>query len=190
MVNRYTDLAKNTPKVTGDNFQTGYDAACHLLKHGHKKIGMIYGVSNVSTTDERIKGYKEALKQYNLSFNESYMELGHATVAGGAAAVKSLLNRHNDISALFVLNDLMTIGAISQIKELFLKIPDDIALIGFGDFASASIVDPPITNIVQPPATIGKTAFDVLLSKIHNPNYNKHIELPPSLIVRKSCGCV
>ncbi|MFG6150220.1 LacI family DNA-binding transcriptional regulator [Halobacillus sp. B23F22_1] len=189
LVNRHHDIVRNTAKVTGDNYQTGYDATIHLLKHGHNKIGMIYGVANVSTTDDRIKGYKEALKQYNLPFNESYMELGHATVAGGAAAVKSLLKRHKDITALFVQNDLMTIGAISQIKEFSLKIPEDISLIGFGDFASAPIIDPPVTNIVLPPDTIGKTAFDALLSKINNPEYMKHIELPPSLITRKSCGC-
>ncbi|SDH27219.1 transcriptional regulator, LacI family [Alteribacillus persepolensis] len=189
LVNRYNNIVQHAPKVTGDNVQTGYDATMHLLQHGHKKIGMIYGVSNVSTTDERIEGYKKALQQYNLPFNDSYFELGHATVSGGAAAAKSLLSRHSDITALFIQNDLMTIGAISQIKDLLLKIPDDIALIGFGDFASSSIIDPPVTNIVLPPDTIGKTAFDVLLNKINNPDYTKHIELPPSLITRQSCGC-
>ncbi|MFD2924446.1 LacI family DNA-binding transcriptional regulator [Halobacillus naozhouensis] len=189
LVNRYNDTAKNIPKVTGDNFQTGYDATIHLLRHGHKKIGMIYGVSNVSTTDDRIRGYKEALNQHNIPFNENYMELGHATVLGGAAAVKSLLKRHSDITALFIQNDLMTIGAISQIKESLLNIPEDIALIGFGDFASAPIIDPPVTNIMLPPDIIGRTAFDALLSKINNSDYKKHIELPPSLITRKSCGC-
>ncbi len=189
LVNRYDPKVKNAPRVTGDNYQTGFDATIHLLKHGHKKIGIIYAVPNVSTTLDRIKGYKDALKQYNLPFNESYLEVGYATVNGGANAVKSLLDRESDVSALFILNDLMTIGAISKIKELSLKIPDDIALIGFGDFASSTIVDPPVTNIVLPPDTIGKTAFDVLLSKINNPAYVKHIELPPSLIIRKSCGC-
>lgn len=189
LVNRYNNIVRNAPKVTGDNFQTGYDATIHLLKHGHKKIGMIYGVANVSTTDERIQGYKAALDQYNIPFHESFLELGHATVNGGAAAVKSLLNRHSDLTALFVQNDLMTIGTIHQIRELSLKIPEDIALIGFGDFASAPIIDPPVTNIILPPDTIGKTAFDALLSKINNPEYTKHIEMPPSLITRKSCGC-
>jgi LacI family transcriptional regulator len=188
-VNRYDSKLKNSPRVTGDNYQTGYDATMHLLKHGHKKIGFIYAVPNVSTVLDRLQGYKDALKQYNLPFNESYLEIGHATVDGGASAVKSLLDREKDISALFIQNDLMTIGTISKIKELSLKIPEDIALIGFGDFASSTIIDPPITNIVLPPETIGRTAFDVLLSKINNPNYMKHIELPPSLIIRKSCGC-
>ncbi|SDI01634.1 LacI family DNA-binding transcriptional regulator [Alteribacillus bidgolensis] len=189
LVNRDDPSVKNVPKVTGDNYQTGFDATTHLLKHGYKKIGIIYAVANVSTTVNRIEGYKDALKKYHVPFDDSFIEQGHATVEGGAEAVKSLLNREKDISALFILNDLMTIGAISKIKELSLRIPKDIALMGFGDFASANIIDPPVTNIVLPPETIGKTAFDVLLSKINNPEYNKHIELPPTLITRKSCGC-
>lgn len=93
------------------------------------------------------------------------------------------------MTALFVQNDLMSIGAIGKIKELGLTIPDDIALIGFGEFSTSHIIDPPVTNIVLPPKTIGKTAFDVLLNKINNPNYMSHIELPPSMNIRKSCGC-
>jgi LacI family transcriptional regulator len=189
LVNRYDPNIQNIPRVTGDNYQTGYDATMHLLKHGHKKIGFIYSVPDVSTTIERINGYKAALNKYNLPFTESYLEVGFATVNGGANAVQSLLTREGDITALFIQTDLMTIGVIQKIKELGLNIPKDIAIIGFGDFSSSEIIDPPVTNIVLPPVVIGKTAFDVLLSKINNPDYIKHIELPPTLITRKSCGC-
>ena len=188
MVNRY-DSRINTPRVIGDNFQLGYDATTHLLDHGHKKIGFIYGFPNVSTTVDRCKGYNEALDQYQIPFNENYMAQGFATVKGGASAVQQLLKMDKDITALFVQNDLMTIGVIGRIKELGLSIPNDIAIIGFGDFSSSHIIQPPITTIVLPPETIGRTAFDVLLNKINNPNYMNHIELPPSLIIRKSCGC-
>ena len=189
LVNRYDPNIQNAPRVTGDNYQTGFDATLHLLNHGHKKIGLIHSVPGVTTTLDRIKGYRDALAMHRIDFDENIVEFGHATVNGGANAVHSLLSREKDITALFILNDLMTIGAISKLKELSLKIPQDIALIGFGDFASSDIIDPPVTNIVLPPETIGRTAFDVLLSKINNPNYLKHIELPPSLIIRKSCGC-
>lgn len=189
LVNRYDPKITKLPRVTGDNFQTGYDATMHLLKHGHKKIGLIYSVPNVSTTIDRIKGYKAALQKYNLPFVESYLEVGYATVQGGANAVDSLLAREPDITALFILNDLMTIGVIKKAKELSLNIPKDLAIIGFGDFASSEIIEPPVTNIVLPPAVIGRTAFDALISKINNSDYIKHIELPPTLIVRKSCGC-
>lgn len=189
LVNRYDPNIINAPRVTGDNYQTGFEATTHLLNHGHKKIGLIYSVANVTTTLDRIRGYQDALAMHNIPFDEKLFESGYATVKGGANAVHSLLSKDKDITALFILSDMMTIGAISKLKALSKKIPEDIALIGFGDFPSAEILDPPVTNIVLPPEIIGKTAFDVLLSKINNPNYLKYIEFPPSLIVRKSCGC-
>ncbi|RBW68375.1 LacI family DNA-binding transcriptional regulator [Bacillus taeanensis] len=189
LISRYDPRLKNTPWVTPEDFQAGYDATTHLIQHGHEKIGLIYAVPNVTPTIHRIDGYKRALEQHNIPFNENYLELGYATVDGGASAARALLNRQPDITALFILSDLMTIGVISACKELTLRIPEDIALIGFGDFASAKIIDPPVTNINLPPDTIGKTAFDVLINKINNPSYNKHIQLPTSLIIRKSCGC-
>lgn len=189
LVNRYDPVVENTPKVTGDDYLIGLDATTHLLNHGHQKIGVVYAVPNVSTTNKRIKGYRDALKKFGLPFDESYLELGYATVDGGRNAAKSLLEREEDLTAIFILNDLMTVGVISKLKELSKKIPDDIAIIGFGDFASASIIDPPITNIVLPSDTIGRTAFDALLSKINDQKYLKHIELPPTMITRKSCGC-
>ncbi len=189
MVNRYDRRITNIPRVTGDNYQLGYDATTHLLKHGHKKIGFIYSFKNVSTTEDRIRGYQDALNRFEIPFDENIIIQGYATVEGGEAAVEELLKKEKDVTALFVQNDLMSIGAIGKIKELGLTIPDDIALIGFGEFSTSHIIDPPVTNIVLPPKTIGKTAFDVLLNKINNPNYMSHIELPPSMNIRKSCGC-
>lgn len=189
LVNRYAETVQHMPRVTGDNVQTGYDATKHLMEHGHRHIGVIYGVSNVSSTNDRLEGYKTALQEKNISFKEDYLELGHATVEGGAAAVDNLLKRNPSITALFIQNDLMTIGVISQLKKLAISIPNQIALIGFGDFASASIIDPPITTIVQPSQQLGMLAFDTLMQRI---NHSKSIEnhcLSASLILRKSCGC-
>ncbi|WP_350346527.1 LacI family DNA-binding transcriptional regulator [Heyndrickxia faecalis] len=189
LVNRYDPKVQNVPYVTGDNFQTGYLATKHLLQHGHKEIGLIYSVPNVSTTVGRIEGYKAALSEYQLPFRESYLERGFGTVKGGADAAQSLLSRENQITAIFILSDLMTIGVISKLKELSLKIPKDVAIIGFGDFESAEIIEPPVTNIVLPPDLIGKAAFDALLNKMKNPAYAEHIEIPPYFIKRRSCGC-
>jgi LacI family transcriptional regulator len=189
LISRYDPKLKSLPWVTADDLQAGYDATVHLIRHGHKRIGVIYAVPNITPTNDRIEGYKKALREFNIPFNESYLKLGYATVEGGKRAAMSLLKKEKDITALFILSDLMTIGVISACQEIGVRIPDDLALIGFGDFASAPIIDPPITNINLPPDTIGRTAFDVLINKINNPTYNKHIQLPASLIVRKSCGC-
>src|SRR5699024_1173800 len=189
LVNRFNSKVENASSVTGDNFTIGYDAAKHMIEHGHKDIGIIYSVRHVSTTEDRIEGYKEALKENGLKFHESYLEAGHATVKGGAKAVESLLKREKKISDLLIQNDLMTIGAISKLKELSIRIPEEVALIGFGDFASSPIITPPITNMVLPPHEIGRKAFDSLLKKIEDIEYMEHIELPASMFVRQSCGC-
>jgi LacI family transcriptional regulator len=189
LISRYHDSLKNVPFVTQDDFQAGYDATRHLLEHGHKHIGIIYAVDGISPTWDRVEGYKTALAEYGISFNENYLALGNATVEGSRKATKSLLKKNEKITALFVLSDLMTIGTITGCRELYKKIPEDVALVGFGDFPSATITDPTVTNISLSPDILGQTAFDLLLNKINNQNYNKHIQVPTFLVTRKSCGC-
>lgn len=186
---RYDPNLLEVPKVTPDDFQAGYDATIHLLQHGHRNIGIIYAKANITSNLERIEGYKAALSEYDVPYNENYLEIGYATVKGGLNATKNLLTKEKQISALFALSDLMTIGALKGINELSLKCPENVALIGFGDFEAAEISDPTITNISLSTETIGQTAFDVLLNKMNNPSYSKHIQIPTSLIIRKSCGC-
>lgn len=188
LVNRYDPKLNQLPWVTVDDYQVGYDATAHLLQHGHKDIGLILAVPNVTTTINRIAGYKAALEEYGVPFNEDYFELGHATVDGGFNAVKLLLRRHKEITAIFSLSDLMTIGAIKAFKTMSIQYPQDVALIGFGDFDVADVIEPSIT-CVSPPDTVGRTVFDMLMNRINNNHYDKHIQLPASLIIRKSCGC-
>ena len=186
---RYDPDIIDIPRVTADDYQAGYDATMHLIQHGHKHIGVIYSKPNITSSNERIEGYKAALKEYNIPFNDSYLQIGNATVAGGIEATIKLLKREKQITSIFVLNDLMTVGSMKAFVSLSLKCPEDIALIGFGDFEAATITNPPISTISLPPETIGRTAFDLLFNKMNNPNYLKHVQIPTSLIPRKSCGC-
>ncbi|MBP1933349.1 LacI family DNA-binding transcriptional regulator [Ammoniphilus resinae] len=189
LVNRYDPKLIELPWVTADDFQAGYDGTYHLIGHGHRNIGIIYNFPEVTTTTDRLEGYKEALKQSGIPFREEYLVQGYGSIEGAALATEKLLTAHKEITAIFVLSDRMTIGTISALKNMSKKWPNDIALIGYGDFEASTIIDPPITNVSLPPDTVGKTAFDALLNRIQNPNYNKHIQLPTSLVIRKSCGC-
>ncbi|MET3508015.1 LacI family DNA-binding transcriptional regulator [Halalkalibacter oceani] len=190
-VNRYDTLYDQIPRVGANNYQAGFDATTHLIKHGHQEIGLVCGLRKnyITTTEERIKGYKEALLKHNLHVNEDYLVATNATVEGGKRATKALLAKHPQLTALFCVNDLTTIGAIEALHEMELACPEDVAVIGCGDFEAASIIDPPVTTVRLAPETIGITAFDALLSKINNNDYCQHIELPTSLLIRKSCGC-
>src|SRR5690625_303763 len=189
LVNRYNEVVKNAPRVTGDNYTIGFDATEHLIKHGHNNIGLIYSVPNVSTTEERIQGYMEALEKYNLTYKSDYLEIGYGTVDGGGKAAEGLLKRHKEITALFILNDFMTVGTISKLRELSITIQNDIALIGFGDSPASAIIDPPVTNMILPPQEIGEKAFKLLLKKINKENNIENYELSASMVIRKSCGC-
>ena len=189
LANRYNEVVKNAPRVTGDNYRVGFDATTHLIEHGHGSIGVIYSVADVSTTEGRLKGYRAALKECNLSYDESHLEIGYGTVEGGAEAAETLLKSDNDITALFILNDNMTIGAISKLKEMGLSIPEDIALIGFGDSPASAIIDPPVTNMILPPQEIGMKAFESLSKKIDGEKHVENVELPASMVIRQSCGC-
>lgn len=189
LVNRYNEIVKNAPRVTGDNYRIGYDATNHLIEHGHENIGVIYSVPDVSTTEGRIRGYKDALNENNLSYDDKNLEIGYGTVEGGAVAVHSLLKKNKDITALFFLNDFMTIGGISKLKEMRLAIPEDIALIGFGDSPASAIIDPPVTNMILPPQEIGEIALESLIKKIDGEKNVENYELPSSMVIRQSCGC-
>jgi len=189
LVNRYDPRFEDIPRVTADDFQAGYDATTHLIQHGHRHIGVIYSVPHVTTTENRLRGYREAILRYGLPFKESWIVRGFGTTEGGRLAVKTLLQQSPEITAIFVLSDHMIIGVVQELRDQSIRIPDDIALIGFGDFEAAAIIDPPLTNVSLQPDTIGRIAFDILANKIVNPEYHKHVSLPTSLIIRKSCGC-
>lgn len=189
-INRYDPMFESVPRIVADDYQAGYDATSHLIKHGHEKIGAISGMNkSVSTIRNRHKGYEDAIREAGLPFYEDHTESVDATVDGGRRATIKLLSEHKDLTAIFALNDLMTIGVMQALKDMNLQCPKDIALIGCGDFEGASIIDPPITTINLTPETMGTIAFDVLLNKINNLEYSKQMYLPTSLLLRKSCGC-
>ncbi len=191
LISRRHEAFDDCPVVIQDDYQAGYDAATHLLYHNHENMGIIYAVEDISPTNDRIRGFEDALKEHGLKLPSNHIYQGYATVEGGKKAVRKLLENQPQITAIFTLNDSMTIGAISALKEMNKKVPNDVALIGFGDFPSAAVMDPPITNINLSPDILGQTAFDLLLNKINNPGYNKSksVHLPTYLITRKSCGC-
>src|SRR5699024_130086 len=91
LVNRYNEIVKNAPRATGDNYSVGYDATTHLINHNHKRIGFIYSVPHVSTAEERLEGYRDALENNDIPYNVNHLEIGHGTVEGGAIATEKLL---------------------------------------------------------------------------------------------------
>lgn len=174
--------------VVGNNIKGAYDAIRMLIKKGHSKIGIITGLPGLTTTDERLIGYKNALVDHKLKIDENLIKVGDSQFKGGYESTKELL-KYTNITALFVTNNLMTVGAIKYLKEKRVAIPGDIAIIGFDDYKWASITEPSLSMVKQPAYDIGETASTLLIKRIKKEEVggNKEYRLPTKLIIRDSC---
>jgi LacI family transcriptional regulator/LacI family repressor for deo operon, udp, cdd, tsx, nupC, and nupG len=180
----------NSPidQVEVDNRLGAYEAVEHLIKLNHRRIGIITGRLNVSTSRERKLGHDQALAAYGLPVKKSYMRVGDYKQASGYALAEELLALADRPSALFVLNNLMVVGAIEAIHKRGLKIPQDVAIIGFDDLPWAEALDPPLTVVRQPTYEVGQAAVDLLLKRFETPKAPAvSLRLRPQLILRRSC---
>lgn len=174
--------------VEVDNFQGAFEAVEHLIKIGHKRIGLIAGRANLSTSRDRRRGYEEALSAARLPVRPELIRVGDNKQASGGALTDELLSESSPPTALFVSNNLMAVGALEAIHRRKLKVPDDVALIGFDDLPWAEALDPPLTVVRQPAYEVGRAAAEMLLKRLGNPELPAAwLRLRPKLILRKSC---
>ncbi len=175
-------------KVEVDNRQGAFEAVDHLLKLGHRRIAMIAGRQNVSTGRERRLGYEDALRTHGVALDEGLIRTGDYKQASGHTLAKELLACSPRPTALFVVNNLMTVGAIEAIHKQGLRIPQDVAIIGFDDLPWAEALDPPLTVVRQPAYEVGRAAAELLLKRLTDPAAPAAwLRLRPKLILRSSC---
>ncbi len=175
--------------VCVDNELGAYEGVSHLIQQGHQRIGYI-GLPLILTPGvERQKGYMKALTDHDLLPIAELMKIGNAKQDGGFTCAKELLQSDCPPSALFIANNLMTLGALGAIKSQGLVIPKDISLLGFDDVPWAQFLNPPLSTISQPIYELGKQSIELLLMRIANPSMKtKAIRLKPELIIRESVG--
>ena len=149
-----------------DNEGAAEDAVNRLVRAGHRKIGMIAGPEDVYTARERQRGYEKALRENNAVYEEGLMARGNYTIAGGAKAMRQLWENNPDMTAVFISNYEMTVGAMMEINDLRIRVPDELSVIGFDnvDFAKASV--PRLSIVTQPTAQIAQEAADTLIEKL------------------------
>lgn len=193
LIDRYFPRV-STNAVTVDNYKGAFDAVEHLIKAGYQKIAELkISPSHLSTIRDRDLGYKAALKKHNIRFNKNLIrEIPFDNLKESVfKELKSLLMPPTSVDAIFVLNNNLAIACLECIREMNLRIPQDIALLSFDDLDIFKICHPPITAVAQPVEEIGKKAVDILIKAINNkgktPQY-EHVVLPTSLVVRESCG--
>ncbi len=187
---------ENADWVSADNHKGGFQATQHLIDFGHTKIGFIGTSLAGGASLKRFQGYLDALKNNDLEIEERFISGGTATEDApgysteklGYEAMKRLLVLPNRPTAIFARNDFTAIGAMSAIKESGLRIPQDVAIVGFDDIPMAVHTSPPLTTIRQPTRRQGSIAAESLLKRIESNEPLKREEkvLECELIVRDS----
>ncbi|MHB8277522.1 MAG: LacI family DNA-binding transcriptional regulator [Candidatus Humimicrobiaceae bacterium] len=172
-----------------DNEKGAYTAVKYLIDKGYKKIAIIDGFIDRTTGKERLKGYLRALNENNIPRNDDFIKIKDFKKRSGIVFANELLENKNKPEAIFAANLDLTIGVLLSIKNFGLKIPDDIAVIGFDDSDWAQILDPPLTVISQPVYDLGATTAEMLIKNIENNNSKKEkliVTLNTKLIERDS----
>lgn len=187
-VDRYPD-GLNIDTVTIDNEKGAYLAVKRLTELGHRKIAIICGIKGVSTTEGRFGGYEKAMKEAGNEMSDDLIIFENYKESGGRNAMRKLLSQKNRPTAVFSTNNLMTLGCLEEMYEQNIRIPEDIAIIGFDDMPWSVALNPPLTAVKQPGYELGLNAAELLFKRQNNLDRNTmNMVLNPELIIRKSCG--
>jgi len=183
MIDRSVD-SKDVDMVLLDNVAAAYELTAHLIENGYRKLAGLFGDAS-STAPERSRGFRQALKDHGISPVATHV-IG-PRIRQGYETTMSLLAQQNKPDAIFTSNSMLTAGAFQAIRDSKLKVPDDVALVGFDETTWGELVDPPITLIAQPTEEIGRTATELLFQRIDEPTRSpKTVILKGNLIVRGS----
>ena len=175
--------------VVSDNEAGARAATEHLLRLGHERIGFVEGRPTISTSRERLVGYRQALAAAGVAVDEALVRVGDSRQCGGRDRAGALLDLDRPPTALVVGNNLMTLGALEAVSERGLCIPDDVAIVGYDDMPWATAFNPPLTCVSQPGFEMGQRAAELLMRRIEHPDAAPElVVLQPRLVVRASCG--
>ena len=189
-INRYIkDPSINC--VATDNFQGGYTATNHLIKLGHKKIAVVTGSVRMAASNERLEGYKKAVLESSIPYHDHYIEEGRFDqgIESGVECGTRLFGLDDLPTAVFAFSDEIAIGLMQVIKSKGLRIPEDVALIGYDNIEYGAHLSPPLTTISQKPYIIGSESCQMLVDMLEEkPLEKNHFLVPVNLVVRESCG--
>ncbi len=173
--------------VVVDNVLGAKRAVQHLVDGGYTRIGCITGPLDVTTGAERFTGYRLALEEAGIPLLESLIRTGDFRETGGRRAMQELIHLSRRPDAVFVGNNLMTMGALYAVAEAGLVVPADVAIVSFDDMAWASLLKPSLTSVAQPIYDLGVETARLLLSRIAGySGAARTVILTPSLVIRES----
>ena len=174
------------PSVTVDYEQASFDAVTMLLENGHKQIGFVSGPFEEPINKEmKLVGYKRALAEANIDYDEDFVVEGDYTYDSGIEAVEKLLDLENKPTAIYVATDEMALGVIHGAQDRGLVIPNDLDVIGFDNTRLALMVRPQLTTVVQPMYDIGAVAMRLLTKFMNKEKVEDHTVVLPHRIEKR-----
>ena len=178
------------PSVVIDDFKGAFLATEHLIKQGYKRIAHIAGSKHSSIWNARLKGYTAALTANNIPFDDSLIYVGNISIESGKEAIKYFFERPNPPDAIFAVEDYTALGAIKELKDRNIKIPEEVGIIGFANESFGEHITPALSTIDQQTELMGresiKLLFELISSKEKNKTKQLKIILEPIPIFRKS----
>ena len=175
--------------VAADYREASREVMAYLLSLGHRRIGLIYGVGGHQLGQDRLEPYLEALTAANLPIERDLIAECGPTIEDGYQASLKLLKLDDPPTALIAINDLLAIGAMRAAADLKLRVPDDLSLVSYDNIPMANYLVPRLTSVTKDARTLGRKAFELLLTRLQNPNLpRQQIHSPAKLIIRESTG--
>jgi LacI family transcriptional regulator len=188
LLDRFVDASLD--QIGSENVEPTAELVDHLASCGHRRIGMVVGSPQLSTTLERLAGYELGLERNGLAYEPALIASGQSRRDAAGEATRRLLDLDAPPTALISGNNAMTIGVLEALQGRSLTVPDDIALVAFDDFEWADFFSPRLTVIAQPTAELGEQAVGLLLSRLDDPTLPpRTVRLPATFVHRDSCGC-
>lgn len=181
------EITSNSIIVNADNLDGAYQATKYLIGLGHTKIAHIAGYSDQLSTVERIDGYKRALEEAGIRVENSLIVRGNYLKESGYASTMQLLEKERP-TAIFYASDSMAVGGLAALKELRLKVPDDISVVGFDDIEMSQYLSVPLTSVRIPLDKMASIAVDCLISSLESEtDFSANYTVPVELVIRDSC---
>lgn len=178
----------NVDYVGIDDYKSSHLVVDHLVSQNCKRIAHIAGFQHIRIYKERIRGYKDALEKWNLSIQDNWIVESNLRIDDGRRIMQQLLDAPERPDAVYVAGDIAALGALQVLLENDVKVPEEIALIGFSDEPFTSLTQPSISTVNQHSNQIGKLAAEAFLERMKNPKKKtvSRIILEPELIIRQS----
>ena len=175
--------------VDGDNFDGAYQAGAHLVGLGYRRMGLMLGPLDLQETADRRDGFVQALREAGRSIAEAHLVVGDYSQQSGYDLMRRWIEAGDPPEAVFCTSDVQAIGALLALYRAGLRVPEDVALVGYDDLPTSRYTTPPLTTVHQPVYGKGEQAANIIIDQIEGKRSGVvHENLPVRLVVRETCG--